>query len=121
MRDLEPELMKLVRAIVAGDEATVSNRLATTPALAHARFERGATRQEADVYFIDAIKRYIVADDTARCTSPRRPTAGTLCKRYSPRVPTFAPKIAGELSLFTLLRRVCPARITGILRRRLRP
>ena len=65
MRDLEPELMKLVRAIVAGDEAAVSNRLATTPALAHARFERGATRQEADVYFIDAIKRYIVAGDSA--------------------------------------------------------
>jgi hypothetical protein len=61
----DAELMKLVRTIVAADDAVVFKLLATNPALAKARFERGATRQTAKPYFLDEIGHYIYAGDTA--------------------------------------------------------
>jgi hypothetical protein len=58
-------LMSMARTIVAADEAAVSTLLATSPELAKAHFQRGATRQMAKAYFIDEIKHYIYGGDTA--------------------------------------------------------
>jgi hypothetical protein len=59
------ELMKLVKAIAAGDEQAAFGLLAARPILANASFEEGATRQSAERYRIDAIGHYIFAGDTA--------------------------------------------------------
>ena len=58
-------LAKLVRMIVAADDAVVFSLLATSPTLATARFERGATRQAVRSYHIEEIQHYIYAGDTA--------------------------------------------------------
>ena len=58
-------LMQLVRAIVAGDATEVSRLLAASPGLARACFEEGATRQSPKPHFIDEIKCYVYAGDTA--------------------------------------------------------
>jgi ankyrin repeat protein len=58
-------LMKLIRTIVAADDPTVFNLLATNPALVSVHFEHGATRQTATTYHIDTIGHYIYAGDTA--------------------------------------------------------
>jgi ankyrin repeat protein len=58
-------LMSLVRTIVAGDDPTVFNLLATSPALARVHFERGASRETAMTYHMDKIGHYINARDTA--------------------------------------------------------
>jgi len=57
-------LRELVDAIVR-DEASALRLLAASPELARARFERGATRQAANVYFLEAIACYIYEGDTA--------------------------------------------------------
>ena len=58
-------LMALVRAVVTGDEANAAQLLAASPGLASARYEEGATRQRAEPYFLDEIKRWVYAGDTA--------------------------------------------------------
>jgi ankyrin repeat protein len=58
-------LRKLMRAIVAGDEAAVKKMLAASPELAATACSSGATRQSAKPYFEEAVGRYIVAGDTA--------------------------------------------------------
>ena len=58
-------LRGLVAAIVAADSATVTRLLKAAPELATARFEGGATRQSSRDTFIDAVRRYIVAGDSA--------------------------------------------------------
>jgi ankyrin repeat protein len=58
-------LMGLMRAIMAGDETTVSRMLATSSSLATTPLERGATRQEATSYYFDEIQHYVYAGDTA--------------------------------------------------------
>jgi ankyrin repeat protein len=58
-------LMTLVRAIVAGDTAASSRLLAATPALAHAQLREGASRQSPKPYFLEAIRHYVYAGDTA--------------------------------------------------------
>jgi hypothetical protein len=58
-------LMRLVGTIVAADDPTAFNLLATSPALATVHFERGASRQAAMTYYIDKIGHYIYAGDTA--------------------------------------------------------
>jgi hypothetical protein len=58
-------LMALVRAIVVGDVASAARLLAAAPALASARFERGATRQDAKAHYLDEITHYVYAGDTA--------------------------------------------------------
>lgn len=63
--DSDVELRKLVEAIAAGDDASASSLLAASPSLATARFAVGASRQAAGRYFIDAIRTYIYAGDTA--------------------------------------------------------
>jgi ankyrin repeat protein len=65
MANRDAALMTLVRAIVAGDAASASQLLAASPALAGARFEVGATRQAAKPCFLDEIKHYFYAGDTA--------------------------------------------------------
>jgi hypothetical protein len=61
----DAELMRLVRTIVAADDAAVFGLLATNPALAKAHFEGGATRGMAKPYHIDEIGHYIYSGDTA--------------------------------------------------------
>jgi|ERR1700722_2630553 hypothetical protein len=65
MANPDTALMAITTAIVAGDDAAVGNLLAANAALATVHFAQGATRQTARPYFVDAIKRYIVAGDTA--------------------------------------------------------
>jgi hypothetical protein len=59
------ELRELVSAILAGDSNGVSRLIASSPSLARARFQAGATRQESKEYFLDQIGRYIMAGDSA--------------------------------------------------------
>jgi hypothetical protein len=55
----------LVRAIVVGDRAIATKMLAVSPELARMRAAKGATRQEAESYFLDEIGHYLYAGDTA--------------------------------------------------------
>jgi len=57
--------MRLVRAIVAGDTPAARKLLAASPGLARAPFSVGATRKGGNARFIDEIKRYVYAGDTA--------------------------------------------------------
>ena len=59
------ELHQLIGAIVAADAERVSRLLASSPELARASFQVGATRQAAVPFFLDQIGRYIYAGDTA--------------------------------------------------------
>lgn len=65
MADRDHILREFASAIIGGDADGVSRQLAASPELAHARFEEGATRREAQVFFLSSIERYIVAGDTA--------------------------------------------------------
>jgi Ankyrin repeats (many copies)/Ankyrin repeat len=65
MTESDLALWELVRAIVGGDAAGVSQLLAASPLLASARFHSGATRQTAEKYYLGQIGRYVVAGDTA--------------------------------------------------------
>jgi ankyrin repeat protein len=55
----DAELKRLVRTIVAADDAVVFALLATKPTLVRAHFEDGATRQIARPYYIDEIGHYV--------------------------------------------------------------
>jgi hypothetical protein len=57
--------MALVRAMVLGDATTALRLLATSPALASARVEEGATRQAAMEHYLDEIGHYVYVGDTA--------------------------------------------------------
>ncbi len=65
MAATDSALMALVRAIVADDGCAAQRLLAASPALARARAENGATRQEAKAYYFDDIGHYLYAGDTA--------------------------------------------------------
>jgi Ankyrin repeats (many copies) len=58
-------LRELGTAVLSGDVASVAKLLAASPELATASFKTGATRGSANEYFLDEIKRYIYAGDTA--------------------------------------------------------
>jgi hypothetical protein len=58
-------LRKLMKAIVTGDAAVVERLLRTSPALASACLEEGATRQAARQNFLGGIGHYVYAGDTA--------------------------------------------------------
>ena len=60
----DADLMTLVKAIVAQDDAAM-RMLAANPALAKASFADGATRHDANAYFIAAIRHYVYGGDTA--------------------------------------------------------
>jgi ankyrin repeat protein len=61
----DTKLLSLVRAIVVGDAARALWLLAASPVLASARVQGGATRQAANPYFLDEIRHYVYAGDTA--------------------------------------------------------
>ena len=61
----DTQLRRLVRTIVASDDAVVFALLATKPGLVKAHFEDGATRQIAKPYHIDEIGHYVYSGDTA--------------------------------------------------------
>jgi hypothetical protein len=63
--DPDSTLMSLARAIIADDAAAVSSALATSPKLVRARIRAGATRQDANTYFLVEIRHYLYAGDTA--------------------------------------------------------
>jgi ankyrin repeat protein len=65
MADSEQALRKFVNAIADGEAAAALEMLASSPQLAKASFRAGATRQAVSEYFLDPIKRYVVAGDTA--------------------------------------------------------
>jgi ankyrin repeat protein len=62
---LDRLLMTFARTVAAGDTTAASQLLATSPALANARFGIGATRQAAQDYYLEEIKHYVYAGDTA--------------------------------------------------------
>ncbi len=64
--DIHDDLFRVcVEAIVAGDDATVSNLLDASPTLALARAGRGATRQAPNHDFFVRIMHYMYEADTA--------------------------------------------------------
>jgi hypothetical protein len=68
IRDGRPHhntFMEFARAVVAGDAATASRLLSASPDLTSACLEEGATRQDSERYFLDEIKHYLYAGDTA--------------------------------------------------------
>ncbi len=62
---LHDALMAFAQTIVAGDAATTSRLLAASPDLASACLEEGAARHGPEGYFLDEIKHYLYAGDTA--------------------------------------------------------
>jgi hypothetical protein len=62
---LHDELMGFARAVVAGDAAAASRLLAASPDLASACLEEGAARHGPEGYFLEEIKHYLYAGDTA--------------------------------------------------------
>jgi hypothetical protein len=65
MVDPDRALREFVDTIVAADSAITFRMLAASPELAKAAFQRGATRQSAQSFFLKPVGRYIVAGDTA--------------------------------------------------------
>ena len=57
--------MALFRAIVRTDRDDASRRIAERPALASIRAAVGASREEPSTYFLDEIRHYVYAGDTA--------------------------------------------------------
>jgi ankyrin repeat protein len=57
-------LMILMRGIVAGDSAVVTQSLSASPALASSSLRQGATRQSPQNYFFKEIAHYLLAGDT---------------------------------------------------------
>lgn len=62
---MSADLMTLMNAIIAGDEAAFEMALASWPALARAVLSEGATRQGGGDFFIPSLGRYLMAGDTA--------------------------------------------------------
>jgi hypothetical protein len=58
-------LLALMRAIAGGETAVAAQLLAASPPLARARLAEGAARRSAQPYFLDAIRHYVYAGDTA--------------------------------------------------------
>ncbi len=65
MADSEQALRKFVNAIADRNSPAALGMLTSSPQLAKATFHAGATRQVVSEYFLDRIKRYVVAGDTA--------------------------------------------------------
>jgi ankyrin repeat protein len=58
-------LLALFRAIAARDDREVARRLESSPGLASLSIHVGASRQAADSYFLEDIRHYVYAGDTA--------------------------------------------------------
>ncbi len=61
----ERELQSLLRAIASRDQKRVLRLLAESPQLARLKIRGGATREDADSYFLKEISHYVYAGDTA--------------------------------------------------------
>jgi ankyrin repeat protein len=57
--------LNLVHAIISGDDGKVVDLVDASPALVHEQAVVGATRNESDTYFFEAIAHYMYAGDTA--------------------------------------------------------
>jgi ankyrin repeat protein len=55
----------LFRSIASGDELEIERRLDSSPGLASCPIHTGASRQDAESYFLAAIRHYVYAGDTA--------------------------------------------------------
>jgi len=58
-------LLAFFRAIAARDDLDIARRLGSSRDLAIRPIQIGATRQDAQTYFLDAIRHYVYAGDTA--------------------------------------------------------
>jgi hypothetical protein len=58
-------LLALLRAIANGDHDDVARRLDAAPPLARGAVHTGASRDDAETYFLSAIGHYVYAGDTA--------------------------------------------------------
>jgi ankyrin repeat protein len=58
-------LMSLCRAIASHDDTRVSRLLSESPALARESAEAGASRQQAEPYYLNQINHYLYLGDTA--------------------------------------------------------
>jgi hypothetical protein len=58
-------LMGFAQAVIADDTAAASRLLAASPGLVSARLEEGAARHGPEGYFLEEIKHYLYAGDTA--------------------------------------------------------
>ncbi len=65
MATSDEDLRELVHAIVAAKNASVREQIARVPAMARARFTTGAARNTEEGFFVEAVKRWIIAGDTA--------------------------------------------------------
>ena len=65
MAGAESAVMDLVRAIAASEAVAVERMLTTSPALARASIDEGATSSDASTYYLDAINHYVYRGDTA--------------------------------------------------------
>src|SRR5689334_21192143 len=61
----DSRLIALMRAIDADDAVAAARLLAASPMLARTAIATGATRQDADKFFLDRIRRHVYAGDTA--------------------------------------------------------
>jgi ankyrin repeat protein len=61
----DPALMRLLRAIVAGDAEAVRRLIAASSELACAKLEQGATREAGAPYYLDEIGQHLYAGTTA--------------------------------------------------------
>jgi ankyrin repeat protein len=78
---VKPDFLGFVRLVVRGEVGEVSRRLAASPALASARAEAGAVRENASDLFFTEIAHYLYAGDTAlhmASAAFRRPMAEVL-------------------------------------------
>jgi len=81
MRRADAPFLDFIRLVVNGSVDDVSRRLAVTPALATAAADIGATRQEAQTFFLTDIAHYLYRGDTAlhiAAAACRRPVAELL-------------------------------------------
>src|SRR5437870_11703818 len=81
MPTVKSAFVDFVRFVVNGEIDEVSRRLATSPSLATASSDVGATRQDATTFFFSEIAHYLYAGDTAlhmAAAAFRRPVAELL-------------------------------------------
>jgi hypothetical protein len=77
-------LLALLRSIASGDDDEVAQRLDAAPDLARRAVHTGASRDDAETYFLAAIGHYVYAGDTALhigAAAHRRPLAESLVAR----------------------------------------
>ena len=71
-----PKFKELIDAIVAADDSVVRQILSETPQVATATIKVGATRENPTEYFVDELKHYLYAGDTALHTAAMAYRAG---------------------------------------------